>query len=152
MFEKKAPVVAEPPRWLEVAYGELAAGVSEVAGKADNPRILEYFKHAPMTGEIHDETPWCSAFVNFCMDSVGLKGTRRPNARSWLLWGRGIIVPRLGAVTVFNRPEGGPGSGHVAFYISQDTRMIRVLGGNQKNRVCIADYPRDRLLGFRWAV
>jgi uncharacterized protein (TIGR02594 family) len=142
------PTLTEAPRWLEIAYGEL--GTAEIAGEKDNPRILEYFKHTTIGPKVHDETAWCSAFVNFCVDTAGFDPTRLANARSWQRWGSGLIIPRVGAITVFNRPEAGPAAGHVAFFISQTPQMITVLGGNQHNRVCIGEYPRARLIGYRW--
>lgn len=134
--------------WLVIAKIEQARGVHEEPGlERDNPRILEYLKtvgHFP-----HDETPWCSAFANWCMGRVGLLGTGRPNALSWLTWGDEIKVPQTGCIAVFSRPP-DPAHGHVAFYCGETQRYIDVLGGNQGNAVGRSFYPKSRLLSYRW--
>jgi uncharacterized protein (TIGR02594 family) len=95
----------------------------------------------------NDETPWCSAFVNFCVEQAGFAGTDSASARSWLNWGRKTDTPVTGCIAVFER--GAPPSGHVAFYVSQSADQIKVLGGNQGNKVSFAHFPKFRLLGYR---
>ena len=142
-----APVAAFP--WFEIAMQELERGVSEVPGSGANPRIVEYLRSTSLGGAMasSDETPWCSAFVNFCVEKAGFAGTDSAMARSWLNWGRGTHNPATGCIVVFER--GAPPSGHVAFYVSESGGMIKVLGGNQGNKVSIQEYARGRLLGFR---
>jgi len=125
--------------------------VSEVPGKQDNPRILQYLQSTTLAAQQwHDETPWCSAFVNWCMREAGIQGTNLANARSWLQWGRELVVPRLGCVAVFSANDRGMLAGHVAFYVSETPSQISVLGGNQFNSVRVAPRDRDRLIGYRW--
>ena len=142
-----APVAAFP--WFEIAMQELERGVSEVPGSGANPRIVEYLRSTSLGGAMasSDETAWCSAFVNFCVEKAGFAGTDSAMARSWLNWGRGTNNPVTGCIVVFER--GAPPSGHVAFYVSESGGMIKVLGGNQGNKVSIQEYDRGRLLGFR---
>lgn len=130
---------------MPIARGEL--GQKEVAGPGDNSRIAEYLASTTI-GEPYnrnDETPWCSAFVNWCIERAGLRGTRSALARSWLEWGREIREPVPGCIAVFTR-EGG---GHVAFYLGRSGDNIYVLGGNQSNAVTEAAYAASRLLGYR---
>lgn len=131
--------------WMSIARAEL--GVREVLGNGDNPRIVQYLRSttlgAPFSAQ--DETAWCSAFVNWCMEQAGYAGTDSAWARSWLNWGRQIDTPVAGCITVFKR-EGG---GHVAFFVSKTNTRINVLGGNQSNCVCELGYKTDRLLGYR---
>lgn len=135
----------DEPVWLRVARQEL--GVKEVAGNGSNPRVIEYLSTTtlPKSYATNDETPWCSAFVNWCMIKAGAKGTNSAAARSWLAWGRPIDVPVPGCVAVLSR-EGG---GHVAFYVRHQVADLWLLGGNQANMVCERAYPPGRLLGFR---
>lgn len=142
-----APVVAFP--WFDIAMQELHKGIVEVPGPAANPRIVEYLRSTSLGGAMAstDETPWCSAFVNFCVEQAGFAGTDSAMARSWLKWGRETLKPVVGCIVVFTRGE--PPTGHVAFYVSEDEKNIKVLGGNQGNRVSIANYEKSRLLGFR---
>lgn len=139
--------------WLRIAAAEI--GVTEVAGEKDNPRIQEYLAVCGL--HVHDETPWCSAFVNWVLKQAGYAITGKANARSWLGYGGPLSLsyPLFpGAVTVFSRPgsDGKPSTifGHVAFLIEQKGDQIIVLGGNQGNRVCVAPYAKNRLLGYRW--
>lgn len=143
------------PPWYEIARKEL--GVKEVAGSVAHPRILEYLASTSLPANLSrsDETAWCSAFVNWCMRQAGFHGTGLANARSWLGFGEQFAQPRVGCVCVFSRDDAGPASGHVAFYVGEHVdphgqAMIRVLGGNQSNRVCEAPYAKARLLGYRW--
>src|ERR687890_436177 len=91
--------------WYEIALRELAASVAE-QGSGDHPRILEYLATCSdlEEGEAErDSTPWCSAFVNWCLAQAGIKGTDSGWARSWAQWGRAIDEPRLGAIAVWAR-------------------------------------------------
>lgn len=134
--------------WLVIAKIEQQKGVHEEPGlERDSPRVLEYLR---TVGHFeHDETPWCSAFVSWCMARVNILGTGRPNARSWLTWGQELDLPQIGCVVVFARPP-NPNHGHVAFYMGETASHLDVLGGNQGNRVCRAFYPKSRLLSYRW--
>lgn len=158
------PPDKQTPPWLACALAEV--GVQEVDGKGANQRILDYLAttNLPTRMKSSDETAWCSAFVNWCMLRSGIRGTNLANARSWLAWGVPQIQPKRGSVVVFSRNSAGPTSGHVGFYMGEyevtkgtmwwkkGTRVINVLGGNQQNRVCAAEYPADRLLAIRWTL
>lgn len=132
--------------WMRAAEGEI--GVAEVEGAKHNPRIIEYHRACTLKAT-EDEIPWCSSFANWVMLQVSIKGTRDARARSWLNWGVAIDEPIFGCIVVFSRPP-NPASGHVAFYVGKATNgRIRVLGGNQSNRVSIASYDPGRVLGYR---
>lgn len=135
------------PRWLEVGFGELQRGVSEVPGPASSPRISIYLVGCGAMPS--DETPWCAAFVNHCLQSAGLNGTEKPNARSYLSWGQ-PTEPKLGAIAVLWRGTPDGWQGHVGFFLDQGATSVYLLGGNQGDRVSVAAYPRDRILGYRW--
>ncbi len=143
---EQTPVVpSEEFPWMAIAVSEL--GVAEVPGPGDNPRIQEYLRSTDLDRQLasNDETPWCSGFVNWCIEKAGYAGTNSARARSWLHWGKPLTTPRRGCITVFTRDGGG----HVAFYVGETTTHYVVLGGNQGNRVCVANYEKARLLGFR---
>ena len=132
------------PKHLEIAFGEL--GQAEVPGPGTNPRIALYLTGVGMAPS--DEIPWCSAFVNAVIVRANHKGTNRANARSWLEWGV-PTVPVLGAVCVLWRINPENPSGHVGFYLDQDSYGVYLLGGNQSDKVCIRRYPLERVLGYR---
>lgn len=131
--------------WMPIAIAEM--GVKEYAGAADNPRIVQYLKSTTLggTASSNDETPWCSAFANWCVEQSGYGGTDSAWARSWLNWGKKTTSPERGCIVVFSRNGGG----HVAFYIGETADDIEVLGGNQSNEVNISKYPKSRFLGYR---
>jgi uncharacterized protein (TIGR02594 family) len=140
-------------RPIDVARAELALGVSEVAGPVNNPRIVMY--HATTSGgAAPDETAWCSSFVNYCVEQAGLRGTDSKGARSWhdTDWGDDVAAsPSEGDIVVFSRKAAGVNGGHVGFFIRDDGTTIRILGGNQGNRISIRDYPKNGTLGsFRY--
>lgn len=137
--------------WLAFARKELETDVEELGGRRHNPRILEY--HATTTLSANrDETPWCSSFVNWCITQADLAGTNRANARSWLDWGEPLSEPKVGAVAVFWRGRKNDGkTGHVGFFLEDNGPTVKLLGGNQGNRVSIKDQAMSRFLGFRYA-
>jgi uncharacterized protein (TIGR02594 family) len=128
-------VQPDDPPWLKTAFKEL--GEREIAGRKSNPDI-ERFLQSTIVGPVvpvADEVPWCSAFVNFCMEQNGLKGTNNRLARSWLTWGKETKRPARGCIVVFDRPGGGPLAGHVAFYLSGSPQTgIRVPGATRATR------------------
>lgn len=142
-----------PFPWFVVAEQEMALQVAELAGPAANPEIAKYLHSTSLHHDdaSSDETPWCSVFVNWCVERSGRRGTGSASARSWLRWGAALNRPIVGCVVVFSRPEAGRHAGHVAFYVSYDDAQgtINVLGGNQGDRVCVMAYPAARILGFR---
>src|SRR6266851_2221238 len=103
-----APVDTSEFPWMSIARGEL--GIHEGVN-AD--RISEYFRSTTL-GDQPDSTPWCSAFVNFCMEKSGQARTRSAMARSWLNWGEEAADFVPGCVVVLSR--GAPPSGHVALF------------------------------------
>lgn len=130
--------------WMEIARAEL--GQAEGGPGGSNPRIEQY--HATTGGGAEpDSVPWCSSFVNFCIESAGLQGTRSKVARSWENWGvdAGNFVP--GCVVVLQR--GDPPSGHVGFYVGRESGRVQLLGGNQGDKVSIASFDATRVLARR---
>jgi uncharacterized protein (TIGR02594 family) len=149
--EAPAPLtgLSAMPRPIDVARQELALGVAEIPGKEDNPRIVMYHR-TTIGGAAHDETAWCSSFVNYCVEQAGLEGTRSKAARSWhdQHWGRDVTSrPAEGDVVVFSRHSPSDDGGHVGFFISDEGDQIRILGGNQGNRISIRLFPKNGSLG-----
>jgi uncharacterized protein (TIGR02594 family) len=73
-----------PYPWMKPALKEY--GTMRVHGHPDaNPRVLEYLRVVglPRKG-MDDDEPWCSAFVNWCMKQVGIRGSMGGLARGWL--------------------------------------------------------------------
>lgn len=143
----------------DAALAEL--GTKEIRGTEDHPRIVEYHDYTTLDAE-DDETPWCAAFVNFCLAKswgcangrswlvLGLTGACRANARSLLEW-REPCLPERGCVVVLWRGSVNGWQGHTGFVCEPDDGRgnVLILGGNQSNAVTIAPYPRSRVLGYR---
>jgi uncharacterized protein (TIGR02594 family) len=142
----------DDPLWLKVAFKELRDNVMEKPGAGDNPRIVKYLKTTNIGRELakNDETAWCAAFINFCIEEAGLTGTKNASARSWLNFGKPIEKPVRGCIVVFERPP-NPQQGHVGFYLAGSPPQIKILSGNtgpQSNAVMIGNHPKP-VLGFR---
>lgn len=131
---------------LDVAMKEY--GVQEIKGGQHNPRIVEYFKTVGHEWVDNDELAWCAAFVGFCLEKIGIRSTKKLNARSYLGFGTRTYKPVIGDVAVFSRGN-SPVYGHVAFYVGETDGFYLVLGGNQSNQVQISAYAKSRLLEFR---
>jgi uncharacterized protein (TIGR02594 family) len=147
------PPIGEDFAWMAVAEQE--KGVHEITGGENHPRVVEYLHSTTnlnKASKSKDETPWCSAFVNWCLAQAGYEGTKSALARSWLKWGQAISEPRKGCIVVFTREAV---FGHVAFYLDETDTHIKVLGGNQMNpetniyEVSEKYYPKTDLLGYR---
>lgn len=132
--------------WMEIAFKEL--GQSELPGPKDNPRIIEYQK-ATTLKETGDEVPWCACLTGWCLKEAGIEPTGSAAARSYLNWGETLFKPKFGCVVVLKRGNSS-WTGHVGFYFGEDGDKIRLLGGNQGDKVSIASFPKSSVLGYRW--
>ena len=147
------------PRWLIIAEKEL--GVREIEGPRHEGRILEYLKTALNLGNWgrgRDETAWCAAFVNWCLEQAGYDGTKHALARSFIDWGYVVDGEPFGAVAVLrysrNRDAstGSRGGFHVGFFIKEGKYSWRILGGNQSNSVSYRNFPKKyyQLVALRY--
>lgn len=134
-------------RLLEIAF--LEYGITEIPGtETNNPDILKYFTGIGETWVKTDETAWCSAFINWCAKGAGLEYPGKLKARSWLDVGEFIQYPQLGDIVVLWRENPQSWKGHVGIYINDNEDIVYLLGGNQRNKVCIRPYPKDRVLEY----
>lgn len=139
------------PAWMLIAEAYERMGILEVPGKAAHPMILAFHKHTKL-GATSDEVPWCSAFACAVLEQAGYKSTKSAAARSWLTWKQPLLLPRIGCVVVLDRSDpSNPNAAHVGFLnaIRADDKLD-ILGGNQRNRVCVATYDKSRVLAYRW--
>jgi uncharacterized protein (TIGR02594 family) len=106
-----------------------------------NPVVVMFFLATTRQPD-GDATPWCSAFVNWCLHRAGVPGTRDAGSQSFAVWGHQVwskndgplpTSARTGDIAVF-QDLSDPRFGHVCFFkqISTSRPMsIEVLGGNQ---------------------
>ena len=133
-------------------------GQKEVFGKMDNPLILAMLKLDNKWPK-NDETPWCSAFMNWVCWHLRVARSKSLMARSWL--DVGYSIPLSDAwpgwdIVILKRGTGrqpGPNvrnaPGHVGFFSGVEGNRVLLLGGNQGDAVSIASYPQSRILGIR---
>lgn len=133
---------------VEIALSQI--GTQEIKGKVDNPEIVNYFAEIGHSWVDNDETPWCSAFVNWCAQKAGYEYTKRLNAKSWLDIGITVENPEIGDIVIFWREDPSSWKGHVGIFITEINGMVYTLGGNQSGgNVSIKGYPIEKVLGYR---
>lgn len=123
-------------------------GTLEGPGAADNPTIMAWAKEMDVDDIYkHDETPWCGLTVGLCVKRAGLNPVKTPLwAKAWAEWGIGQKTAMLGDILVFDRAGGG---GHVGLYVGEDAECFHVMGGNQRDSVCIARILKSRIFAIR---
>lgn len=106
----------------------------------DGPVITQWVKNLKL--------PWCAVYVTRCFQVSNMSIPKNwMRAKDWSTWGVKIAKPMDGCVVVFER-EGG---GHVGFVVGETVDgFLSVLGGNQKNKVSIAKFNKDRVVGYYW--
>lgn len=138
---------ANSPAWLRLARSYI--GQKEILGSRDNQFITDCFSFTsyPMEG-IHDEIPWCAAFVCRCLAEAGYKHTHNAAAVSYSSYGnKSELVP--GAIIVFKWASGGH---HVTFLDSVNGDYVNCCGGNQSNEVKVSTYSKKYIESVRWPV
>lgn len=135
------------PLWLTIARRDI--GLAETLGKETTPKIRRWLIELGAWWR-DDETPWCGVACAAWMREAGAPIPKHYyRARAWLDWGVPLNEPLLGCVVVFERRGGG----HVGLVVGRNhLDYLLVLGGNQGDRVSIASFSPDRVLGFRWPI
>jgi uncharacterized protein (TIGR02594 family) len=152
---------------LEITAFDLAqrfVGVKEGPGSINNPQVVAMLR-LDQAWPAGDDVAWCSAFVNYIAWLLRLPRSKSLGARSWLTVGVPVMlsVAKPGDVVVLKRgedPQPGPNvvdaPGHVGFFagldrdpLSNQPSHLLVLGGNQRDQVCIERFPVSQILGIR---
>lgn len=156
---------------MEITPYQLAetyVGVEERDGAKDNPHINAWLEEAGYASSIvHDEIPWCGAFVNHIANRLRLKGPVRSEkfphnhparARSWLTAGTPIALADAEPgfdVVILRRGLSSPSAdvldapGHVGFFSALRPGLVLLLGGNQGDAVSVGAFDQERILGVR---
>jgi uncharacterized protein (TIGR02594 family) len=140
------------------------AGIGEFAGGKDHPLIQWWLSLCGLGFESPDETPWCSAFVNGIAWELRLARSKSAAARSWLAVGTPVSFADAAVgfdVVIIKRDANGhdmmsqPGPevlnapGHVGFYAGREPGRVLLFAGNQGNRVSLASFSEQAVLGVR---
>lgn len=133
---------------LEIALTQY--GIKEITGTNNNKKVVSYFQEIGFKQINEDETPWCSAFINWCAMIAGYERTNKLTARSWLDIGKKIELDsaQLGDILIFKRGTQS-WQAHVTIYINRVNDDLYGLGGNQNNMVNIQPYDKKNLIGIR---
>ena len=116
----------------------------------DAEALSSFFKKSAGQDLDPNDTAWCAAFVNAALGASGQKGTGSLMARDFLKFGTETKEPSEGDIVVLSRGDRNGWQGHVGFYAGKSANgNIRILGGNQGNKVSVQEYSADRVLGFR---
>lgn len=158
---EKPPVIDTPVSKVPVSKPEneqitFANGFVGLSEKKDKAKLMGLFdKHnVKYLGESVDpeKTPWCAAFVWAILAEKGYDYLPTLTAREYSAYGE-AGTGKDGDLAVWYNPE--TRSGHVGFVVKTEDG-IKILGGNQKNHVSLADRGQfDRrmtFLGYRTPV
>ena len=132
-----------------MAHAMQLYNLHEIPGPVNNPQIMKMFKSIGQDWVQGEETAWCSAFINYLAKENGYNYSGKLTARSWLNIGHTTNIPNPGDIAVLWRVNPTSWKGHVGLFIRDDGMNVWLLGGNQSNKVCIAAYPRERVLSYR---
>lgn len=127
-------------------------GTTEGPGPEDNPAILEMYASIGQDWVEHDDVAWCAAFVGHCLETAGIRSTRKLTARSYLDWGVPVEVTEAQQGDIGVIPRGRSNwQGHVFFIERIEGTWVWGLGGNQSDAVSLKRFPVSKLLGIRRA-
>lgn len=95
------------------------------------------------------KTAWCAAFMNAALKAGGSEGSGSLMARSFLNVGTATNDPQPGDIVVMKRGD-SPTQGHVGFFMGFTADgKVKILGGNQGNKVSVAAFDAGAVLGYR---
>lgn len=96
-------------------------------------------------------TAWCAAFVNWCLTQAGAPHLGYATAKSWVDFGTPVAHPVYGCITII-KPSKSTGSttGHVAFYVERVGDFVKLLGGNQGDKVSESKFRESSVIAYRW--
>ena len=125
----------------------------EIPGRKTNALIAGWIKEsADWLDRDDSKTAWCGCFSGH-LGMVTATGAPRAHyrARNWLDWGRPIdhenpAAWQQGDTVIMSRSGGH----HVCLFSALTSKTsAQFLGGNQDDKVSIAEYPLSRVIGVR---
>ncbi len=135
---------ASDPIWLTYAAADI--GLREIPGPKEEPGIVRMLQ-ACAAWLNTEAAPWCGAACAKWMRQASIAPPPKAyRAKSWLEWGKSISAPVRGCVVILGRDGGG----HVGLAAGMTrSGKLCLIGGNQGDRVCVAAFDPERVLGYR---
>lgn len=95
--------------------------------------------------------PWCGLFMAHIAHGAGCEFPDHPLwAQNWQGFGLKSPLASLGDVLVFHRVDShGHEAGHVGIYVGENHLDYFVLGGNERDMVCIVPLLKSRIAAIR---
>jgi len=125
-------------------------GVAEIKG-IENSSVIMGWRKKLHSWFNNDEIPWCGDFMAVCMLESGYSYPKAHyRALAWAEWGKSIgfpVLPPVGTIAVLGRKGGG----HVGIVtgVNVSGSHVRLLGGNQSDKVCEAWFDIGRVIAYR---
>ena len=108
--------------------------------------LFNYLKYA---GKRSGGYPWCASFGHWCLGQNGIEGNG-PIGNDWLTFGQKLNQPALGAIVIFNKPDG-----HFGFIAGKykDGSLV-IIHGNWSDKVTLGNQyqpiPLNRIKSIRY--
>lgn len=132
------------PPWMAEMHRKM--GLDEVR---DNVALIDWLKIGRYLGNPKD-LPWCGDAVETCIAKTLPREPLPSNpfyAQAWASFGIDVEAPIVGAIGVIRWT---PISGHVGIVAGVSGSRVNLLGGNQRDAINIASFPRGKFIAFRW--
>jgi uncharacterized protein (TIGR02594 family) len=141
-LQKARRIMARAPRTTPLEVMQYFANLRDVNDSCEaynagwhgrwNPVILGFFEATDTRIPAQDNSFWCAAFLNWCLERCGYRpGTRSSSSGTFRGLPGSTSSPRKGDVVVF-RDGNSSCTGHVGLYLGRSGNQVWVIGGNQK--------------------
>jgi len=148
---------AQPPKsdrpWMKIAKS--MNGMREIKGRLHNEKIVSMWDVIGAGWFNDDETPWCGAFVGYCLITAGVMTRGKGSARARGYENHPELIqlnkPVPGCLVTMWRKSINSGNGHVCFADGFDERgRLMGFGGNQSDAVNTRPFDLGRITGYWW--
>ena len=136
-----------------IAEGIKYYGLKERPGRDSDPQIYDMISEVFGEGYDDGEISWCGLWLGKVFDKLGYdKPAKWWVARNWKNIGEPVELKDIkqGDIVTYWRYSPNDWRGHVHIYSGeQNDKYLYGLGGNQRNEVSVAMYPKERIVAIR---
>ncbi|WP_420377350.1 CHAP domain-containing protein [Sinorhizobium meliloti] len=141
-IRKAKAIMARAPRTTPLAVMQYFADLRDINDRCEaynagwhgrwNPVILGFFEATDTEIPSQDNSFWCAAFLNWCLERCGYRpGTRSSSSGTFRGLTGATNNPRRGDIAVF-QDGASRCTGHVGLFVGRRNGRVLVIGGNQK--------------------